>query len=110
MDEWGLPMTSEDTTGSSLNSSTWRRRGEALSYEAATDSPALLSVRIDGGRLVLDANDEGAEGVARVTVTAMDPYGQSTSRTFSVTVEWVPAGHMRNWRLEWMRSLRQAVQ
>ena len=44
--------------------------GEALSYEASSDSPALLSVRIDRGRLVLDANDEGAEGVAAITVTA----------------------------------------
>ena len=44
--------------------------GEALSYGAFTDSPALFGVRVDGGRLVLDANDEGAEGAARATVTA----------------------------------------
>ena len=81
--------------------------GEALSYGASTDSPAPLGVRIDGGRLVLDANDEGAEGTARVTVTAVDPYGQSSSRTFPVIVEWVPAGSVRNWRLEWMRRLRR---
>ena len=84
--------------------------GEALSYGASTDSPAPLGVRIDGGRLVLDANDEGAEGAACVTVTAADSYGQSSSRTFSVTVEWAPAGHMRNWRLQWMRGLREAAQ
>ncbi len=84
--------------------------GEALSYGASTDSPAPLGVRIDGGRLVLDANDEGAEGTARVTVTAVDPYGQSSSRTFPVTVEWVPAGSVRNWHLEWMRRLWEAAQ
>ena len=81
--------------------------GGRLAYEARTDRPDLLSVRIADGRLVLDANEDGLEGTAVVTVAATDPDGPSASVTLTVTVEFAPAG-LPNWRLEWMRTLREA--
>ena len=81
--------------------------GGRLAYEARTDRPDLLAVRIADGRLVLDANGDGLEGTAVVTVTATDPDGPSASVTLTVTVEFAPAG-LPNWRLEWMRTLREA--
>ena len=81
--------------------------GGRLAYEARTDRPDLLSVRIADGRLVLDANGDGLEGTAVVTVTATDPDGPSASLTLTVTVEFAPAG-LPNWRLEWLRTLREA--
>ena len=64
-------------------------------------------MRIADGRLVLDANGDGLEGTAVVTVTATDPDGPSASLTLTVTVEFAPAG-LPNWRLEWLRTLREA--
>ena len=81
--------------------------GGRLDYEARTDRPDLLAVRIANGRLVLDANEDGLEGTAVVTVTATDPDGPSASLTLTVTVEFAPAG-LPNWRLEWLRTLREA--
>ena len=55
--------------------------GGRLAYEAGSDRPDLLAVRIADGRLVLDANEDGLEGTAVVTVTATDPDGPSASLT-----------------------------
>ncbi len=82
--------------------------GGRLTYEARTDRPDLLAVRIADGRLVLDANEDGLEGTAVVTVTATDPDGPSASLTLTVTVEFARTGAAPSWRLEWMRTLREA--
>ena len=83
--------------------------GDRLTYEAHSDRPDLLAVRIADGQLVLDANDDSLEGTAVVTVTATDPDGPSASITLTVTVEFAPAGSP-NWRLEWMRNLQETAQ
>ena len=83
--------------------------GARLAYEARTDRPDLLTVRVADGRLVLDANEDGLEGTAVVTVTATDPDGPSASITLTVTVEFAPTA-APSWRLQWMRTLREASQ
>ncbi len=83
--------------------------GGRLAYEARSDRPDLLAVRIANGQLVLDANEDSLEGTAVVTVTATDPDGPSASITLTVTVEFAPAG-TPNWRLEWVRNLQETAQ
>ncbi len=82
--------------------------GDRLAYAARTDRPDLLAVRVADGRLVLEANEDGLEGTAVVTVTATDPDGPSASLTLTVTVEFARTGAAPSWRLEWMRTLREA--
>ena len=81
--------------------------GDRLTYEARSDRPDLLAVRIADGRLVLEANEDGLEGTAVVTVTATDPDGLSASITLPLTVEFAPTA-TPNWRLQWMRTLSEA--
>ena len=65
-------------------------------------------MRVADGRLVLEANEDGLEGTAVVTVTATDPDGPSASLTLTVTVEYARTGGAPSWRLEWMRTLGEA--
>ena len=83
--------------------------GDRLSYAAESDRPDLLGARIVGEALVLDANEDGAEGTAVVTVRATDADGPSASLSFAVTVEFAPVGALSQWRLGWMRTLREAA-
>ncbi len=80
---------------------------DRLTHEARSDRPDLLAARIADGRLVLEANEDGLEGTAVVTVTATDPDGLSASITLTLTVEFAPTA-TPNWRLEWMRTLSEA--
>ena len=74
-------------------------RGETLRYQATSDNPALVAVRIEGETLVLDANVNGDQGVALIAVTAMDWAGQSATLSFRVAVEFAPPRFWRSWRL-----------
>ena len=73
--------------------------GERLSYTTESDRPDLVAVRIVGGVLVLDANEDGAEGAALVTVRATDPDGLSASLSFAIRVEFAPVGTLSSWRI-----------
>lgn len=83
--------------------------GDALTYRAESDRLDLVTVRIVGGALLLEANDGGDEGMATVRVTATDSDGQSASLDIEVRVEWVPRG-LRSWHLEWMRGQQEATE
>ena len=80
-------------------------RGESLTYSASSDNPDLVAASIEGETLVLDANADGEEGVALITVTATDWAGQSATATFHAVAEYVPRGVWRNWRLNIPDSL-----
>ena len=72
--------------------------GEALTFEAASDSPALVAARIAGGALVLEANADGTAGTATVAVTATDRAGQTATAYLRVTLEFARRGFLRDWR------------
>ena len=72
--------------------------GEALTFEAVSDNPALVAARIAGGALVLEANADGAAGTAIVAVTATDPAGQAATVRLRVAVEFARRGFLRDWR------------
>ena len=74
-------------------------RGETLTYQATSGNPALVAVYIEGETLVLEANANGNEGIALITLTAMDWAGQSATLSFRVTVEFAPPIFWRGWRL-----------
>ena len=58
--------------------------GDTLSYDAASDAPAVATASVSGSELTLTGV---APGPATVTVTATDPGGLSATQTFGVTVE-----------------------
>ena len=75
-------------TGSAetLNVSSYFRDpdGDALAYEAASSSAAVISVSLSGTTLTMVGV---ADGTATVTVTARDPGGLTAAQSFRVTVE-----------------------
>ena len=75
-------------------------RDEPFTFRARSDAPALVAVHIeDGQTLVLDANADGGEGTALITVTATDWTGQSATVSLRAMVELAPASFLRRWRL-----------
>ena len=72
--------------------------GDALTFEAASDAPALVEARVEGGTLVLSAGAQDAEGTATITARASDSARQVASATFTVTVEFTPRPFLRAWR------------
>ncbi len=58
--------------------------GDALSYAAATSSPAIASPTVSGSTLTIAGVSDGA---ATVTVTARDPGGLTATQNAAVTVE-----------------------
>ena len=72
--------------------------GDMLTFGATSDTPALVAARVEGGRLILAATAQDAEGTATVTVRASDSARQAASATFTVTVEFTPRPFLRNWR------------
>ena len=72
--------------------------GDALTFEAVSNTPDLVAVRVDGGTLVLTATTEDEDGTATVTVRASSSAGPAASATFTVTVEFTPRPFLRNWR------------
>ena len=70
--------------------------GEALTYAAQSSDPSVASVRVEAGVLVVEA--EG-DGVATVTVTATDAFGQTGTLTFTVRATLPMRGGLRGWRL-----------
>ena len=72
--------------------------GRALTFEAVSDTPDLVSAQVDGGTLVLTATTEDADGSATITVRASNSSGTTASATFTVTVEFTPRPFLRSWR------------
>ena len=79
--------------------------GGPLSFMATSDNPGLVAVYIDNGELILDANADGADGAAVITLTATDWAGQTASIRLGVVVEFIPPRLLRNWRLQWILDL-----
>ena len=79
-------------------------RGETLTYQATSGNPALVAVYIEGETLVLDANSDGNEGIALITLTATDWAGQFATLSFRVTLEFVPPIFWRSWRMGILES------
>ena len=69
---------------------------DALTYMAESSDPSVASVRIEDDTLVVEA--EG-DGVAAVTVTATDAFGQTGTLTFTVRATLPMRGGLRGWRL-----------
>ena len=78
---------------------------DALTYTAASDNPALLRAWLAHGSVLVESADD-ADGTTTITVTATDAAGQSTSASFQVVSEFVPASSLRHWRKAWLRGLR----
>ena len=57
--------------------------GDALSYEAASSAPAVVSTGLSGSTLTMVGV---GDGTGTVTVTARDPGGLTATQSFSVTV------------------------
>ena len=70
--------------------------GEAFTYVAQSSDPSVASVRVEAGVLVVEA--EG-DGVATVTVTATDAFGQMGTLAFTVRATLPMRGGLRGWRL-----------
>ena len=71
---------------------------DTLTFEAASDTPALVSAQVEGGTLVLAATAQDVDGTATVTVRASNSARQAASATFTVTVEFTPHPFLRTWR------------
>lgn len=71
----------------------------ALTFRARSSAPALATVRVVGGRLIITANEDGTEGRFAVTVTATDVDGASVDTVFEGSVELTTRGFLRGWRL-----------
>ena len=58
--------------------------GDALSFEASSTAPNVVTARASGARVTLTA---AAAGTATIRVTATDPGGLSAAQSFTVTVK-----------------------
>ena len=72
--------------------------GGALTYSATSSDPAVATVAVVEGQLVLATAETDDEASAVITVTATDEGGQAVSFTFTVTVQPALGGFMRGWR------------
>lgn len=72
--------------------------GETLTYVVESSDPELLTVRVEGGNLVLLPNDVGEGGTATVTVTATDEDDLTATLSFVIMIEPNPRGFLRGWR------------
>ena len=72
--------------------------GGALTYSATSSNPAVATVAVVEGQLVLATAETDDEASAVITVTATDEGGQAVSFTFTVTVQPALGGFMRGWR------------
>ena len=72
---------------------------DALTYSAQSSDPALASVRVSGGVLVVEPNGEGLEGLVTVRVTATDSDGLEAEQSFTVEVSPPSRRFNRGWRL-----------
>ena len=76
--------------------------GDALSYAAESSNPALASVNVSRGVLVVEPNGEGLEGLVTVRVTATDSDGLIVEQSFLVEVSPPSRRFGRGWRLGWL--------
>ena len=77
-------------------------RDDALSYRAESSDPALASVRVSGGVLSIEPNDEGLTGLVTVRLTATDSDGLAVQQSFRVEVSPPPRQFGSGWRLGWL--------
>ena len=76
--------------------------GETLSFSADSDAPDLVRPHVADSHLVLEANADGEEGTAIITVTATDETGQSATLELTIVVEAAALRLLRGWRLGWL--------
>ena len=71
--------------------------GGALTYTVGSSDPALVTATVAGTTLTVVSNEDGAEGVAILTVTATDGDGLSVTLAIEAQVEFSPRGFMSRW-------------
>ena len=71
--------------------------GGALTYTVGSSDPALVTATIAGTTLTVVSNEDGAEGLAILTVTATDGDGLSVTLAIEAQVEFTPRGLMSRW-------------
>ena len=82
---------------------------DARTYTAVSDNPALLRAWLAHGSVLVESADD-ADGTTTITVTATDAAGQSTSASFPVVSEFVPAASfLRHWRRAWLGGLQDTA-
>ena len=73
--------------------------GETMAFAAESDDAALALARVVDGVLVVVPGVDEREGVATITVVAVDSDGLRATLRFQVTVEFMPVhGRFRGWR------------
>ncbi len=78
------------------------------SYTAVSSNPALVTVRVEAGALIIQSNAESEEGTVTITITATDSTGQGIIATIMVTLDEtvdnaaVARGLLQGWRLPWL--------
>ena len=70
--------------------------GDVLTFAAESSAPTVARARVVDGGLVVEA---WGEGVATVTVTATDAYGQTGTLAFTVQATPLARGRWSGWRL-----------
>ena len=90
VDEYRVPLTPLFTAAA----------GETLAFEAESDDPTLARAWVANGVLEIAPSLDGREGVATITVVAVDSDGLRVTLRFQVTVQFLPVhGRFQGWRL-----------
>lgn len=72
--------------------------GETLTYVVESSDPELLTVRVEGGNLVLLPNEVGEGGEVTVTLKATDEDGLTATVSLVITIEPNLRSFLRGWR------------
>ena len=88
-------LDAEDTLRLDLAAAFKAADAEPLTLTAVSSDPTVAQARVIDGTLVVEAL---AEGVATVTVTATDAYGQTATLRFELQANALPVSFWRGWR------------
>ena len=78
---------------------------ERHTFTAVSSDPAIISVVIEGDRLIVRSGEDGGTGTVIITVTATGADGESTERVLLIAVEPYPGSLLRGWRRAIMEQL-----
>ena len=88
-------LDAEDTLRLDLAPAFKAADAEPLTLAAESSDPTVARVQVIDGTLVIEALEEG---VATVTVTATDAYGQTATLRFELRANALPLSRWRGWR------------